>query len=227
MAPLDPNTTAQSNFKPVALFSAQILLVAGLTTRVLLTARRAARELPPSTATRAQQPVRRRHALTFSVLAFLSLASVTTFSVMWRAMSYLHWAQQGNHEVPGSLWSGWYGTGDEGVGRWRLGDWLSDRNLMSESDAIAVAIPETFLYTSEHFVGLLTTALFMGAEGIKYAHPKWTVLITYRPPAQPLSFGSRVIRHLERSRQSRIRPVLVLRYHFVHTFDATSWRFPA
>ncbi|KAF2678038.1 hypothetical protein K458DRAFT_317996 [Lentithecium fluviatile CBS 122367] len=165
MAPLDPDTTAQSNLKAVALFGVQVLLVVGLTTKVLLTARRVARSLPPSTETRGQEPIRRRHAITFSVLAFLSLASVTTFAVLWRAMSYLEWAEQGNHETPGSLWTGWYGTGDEGVGRWRLGDWLSDKNLVHESDTIAVSQAETFLYTSQHFVGLLTNSMFMGVEG--------------------------------------------------------------
>jgi len=84
---------------------------------------------------------------------------------MWRVMSYLEWAEQGNHESPGSLWTGWYGTGEEGVGRWRLGDWLSDTDLIRESDAVAVAMPETFLYTSQHFVALVATATFVGVEG--------------------------------------------------------------
>lgn len=51
------------------------------------------------------------------------------------------------------------------MGKWRLGDWLSDTNLVRESDAIAVSQPETFLYTSQHFVGLLTISMFMGIEG--------------------------------------------------------------
>jgi hypothetical protein len=175
MAPLDPNSTAQSNFKPIALFAGQVLLVCGLTTKVLRTALRAARSLPPSTVTRTQEPVRRRHAITFSVLAFLSLASVTSFAVIWRAMSYADWAEQGNHETPGGLWSGWYGTGDEGVGNWRLGDWLSDKDLIQESDTIAVARAETFLYTAQHFVGLLTNAMFMGVEGRRRNLPSSTI----------------------------------------------------
>jgi hypothetical protein len=167
MAPLDPNSTAQSNVKPISLFAGQVLLVVGLSTKVLLTSRRAARSLPPSTVTRTQEPVRRRHAIIFSILAFLSLASVTTFAVLWRVISYVDWAEQGNHQTPGGLWTGWYGTGDEGVGKWRLGDWLSDKNLVQESDTIAVAQAETFLYTSQHFVGLLANSMFMGVEGMR------------------------------------------------------------
>ncbi|PVH93166.1 hypothetical protein DM02DRAFT_662229 [Periconia macrospinosa] len=165
MAPVEPDVVARSNVLPVSLFAAQALLVLGLTSQVLYTTRRAAKSLPPPTTTRGQEPFRRRHAIIFSTLAFLSLTSVTAFAILWRASSYLEWAAEGNHESPGSLWTGWYGTGDEGVGKWRLGDWLSDKNLIVESDAVAVAKPEAFLYTSEHFVGLLASSLFMGVEG--------------------------------------------------------------
>ncbi|KAJ4288454.1 hypothetical protein N0V90_011689 [Kalmusia sp. IMI 367209] len=165
MAPLETSATSLSNRFPVALFVGQTLLVAVLTTNVLVKARQAARSLPPPTATRAQGVARRRHAITFSVLAFLSLASVTTFAVLWRALSYLDWAETGNHELPGTLWAGWYGTGEEGVGRWRLGDWLTDTDLFRASDEVAVARPEAFLYTSQHFVALVANAMFMGIEG--------------------------------------------------------------
>lgn len=176
MAPVEPDVLARSNVLPVSLFAGQVLLVLGLTTKVLITTRRAAQALAPTTTTRVQQTFRRRHALLFSTLAFLSLTSVTAFAVIWRASSYLEWAANGNHESPGSLWTGWYGTGDEGVGKWRLGDWLSDKNLIVESDAVAVARPEAFLYTSEHFVGLLAASMFMGVEGESCFHVEkdWT-----------------------------------------------------
>lgn len=165
MAPLEPSATAQSNRLAAVLFAGQTLLVTALTGNVLIKARRAARALPPPTQTRAQQDARRRHAILFSVLAGLSLASVTTFAFAWRALSYLDWAETGNHETPGSLWTGWYGTGEEGVGKWRLGDWLSDTDLFRSSDEVAVAKPEAFLYTSQHFVALVASAIFMGIEG--------------------------------------------------------------
>lgn len=165
MAPVDSDVAVRNNTFPVALFAGQALLVTGLSAHVLLTARRAAKSLPPSTRTRSQNPLRRRNAIVFSILAFLSLASVTTFAVIWRAISYIQWADQGNHETPGSLWTGWYGTGEEGVGRWHLGDWVKDINLIHELDTVAVLKPEGFLYTSQHFVGLIASAIFMGVEG--------------------------------------------------------------
>lgn len=166
MAPLESSATAQSNWLPYALFAGQTALVAILTTDVLFTARRAARTLPPATATRAQVEARRRHTIIFSGLAFLSLASVTAFAVIWRALSYLEWAHIGGHETPGTIWQGWYGTGEEGVGKWRLGDWLSDTDLIRASDEVAVSKPEAFIYTTQHFVALIANAIFMGIEGM-------------------------------------------------------------
>ena len=165
MAPVEPEARSQSNALPIALFAGPTLLVVAVSAHVLYIARRAARALPPSTTTRSQQPLRRRHAAIFSVLAFLSLASVTTFAVVWRALSYLEWAEKGNHETPGSLWTGWYGTGEEGVGRWRLGDWLSDVHLGQEADTVAVLNPQGFIYTSQHWLGLAASSMFMGIEG--------------------------------------------------------------
>ncbi|KAF2010924.1 hypothetical protein BU24DRAFT_48652 [Aaosphaeria arxii CBS 175.79] len=165
MAPLDPSATSRSNAYPLGVFSSQALVVAGLSAYLVRTIRRAARSLPPPTSTRAQQPLRDRHAALFAGLAFFSIAAVSTFSAAWRILSYFDWAEQRNHEAPGSLWTGWYGTGEEGVGRWRLGDWFSDVDLIAESDALSVGSTEGFLYTSQHAVGLAAAAIFFGVEG--------------------------------------------------------------
>lgn len=164
MAPVEIDAATRSNSLPIALFGGQILLVTGLTTHVLLTARRAAKALPPSTSTRSQDPVRRRHAITFTIIAFLSLLSVTTFAALWRALSYVNWAEHANHGTPGNIWSGWYGTGDDE--HWHLGDWLTDIDLLHESDLVGVMKPEGFLYTSQYFVGLLASSVFIGVEGM-------------------------------------------------------------
>ncbi|KAF9695657.1 hypothetical protein EKO04_006364 [Ascochyta lentis] len=165
MAPVETDAASRSNNLPILVFGGQTLLVAALTAHVLLTTRRAAKALPPSTRTRSQNEVRRRHARIFSAMALLSLATVTTFSVVWRVISYLQWAELGNHETPGSLWHGWYGTGDAGGGNWHLGDWIKDIDLVAESDAVALLKPEGFYYTAQHFVGLLASAIFIGVEG--------------------------------------------------------------
>ena len=167
MAPVDTDASARSNSLPIALFGGQVLLVTALTARVLLTTRRAAKSQPPSTHTRSQDPARRRHAFVFSVIALLSLLSVGSFAFLWRAISYVRWAQHNNQEIPGSLWSGWYGTGEEG--RWHLGDWIADIDLVREFDAVGIMKPEGFLYTSQYFVGLIASSIFMGAEGTSNA----------------------------------------------------------
>lgn len=173
MAPLDPDITSRSNTIPIALFSGQTLLVAGLTIHILLSIRRAARALPPPTSTRIQQPLRRRNVAIFSALAVLSLASVTTFSVAWRVLSYFEWAEKGNHESPGTLWTGWYGTGNEGVGKWRVGDWFSDVDLIEEADAIIMGAPEAFLYLYQHFCGIAAASIFFGVEGKRLVGCVW------------------------------------------------------
>lgn len=175
MAPLESSATTQSNRLPFALFAGQTTLVALLTSNVLLKAYRAARALPPATMTRGQVDSRRRHAIIFSVLASLSLASVTTFAVLWRVLSYLDWAHTGGYETPGTLWNSWYGTGEKGVGRWRLGDWLSDTDLVRASDELSVSKPEAFIYTTQHFVALIANAIFMGVEGM-YFPTSWVVV---------------------------------------------------
>ncbi|KAH3943904.1 hypothetical protein HBH70_152610 [Parastagonospora nodorum] len=151
MAPVEPEAAARNNIFAYAPFGGQIALVVGLTAHVLLVARRAAKSLPPTSSTRSQQPLRRRYAIIFSTLAALSLASVTTFAVIWRAMSYVDWLQTG--------------TSNTKDGRWYLGDWVYDVDLHAQSDAVAVSKPEGFLYTCQHFVGLLASSIFFGIEG--------------------------------------------------------------
>jgi hypothetical protein len=140
----------------------------GLTAHILLVARRAAKSLPPGTSTRAQQPLRRRYAMIFSSLAALSLASVTTFAFIWRAISYVDWSHSGAANAPNSLHSGPYGT--DADSHWYLGDWILDIDLQKESDKIAVTTAEGFLYTSQHFVGLLAASIFFGIEGENHIH---------------------------------------------------------
>jgi len=160
MAPVD---NAKSNSLPVALFGGHMLLVAALTANILVQTRRAAQSLPPSTRTRAQNARRRRNAVVFSLIAAASLASVGSFAFLWRAISYVRWAEAKHYATPNSIWSGWHTTGSHA--RWRLGDWVSDIDLVREFDEVGIRKPEGFLYTSQYFVGLLASAIFMGAEG--------------------------------------------------------------
>lgn len=162
MAPVEPDAHARSNVGPYLLFSGHVLLVITLTFSVLDTARRAAKALPPATKTRTQQPLRRNYAILFSTLAFLSLASVASFSIIWRIIEYIRWAEDGKRDSPNSLWSGWYATEDV---KWHIGDWVTDVDLVKEWSLVSISTPEGFLYTSQQYVGLLASAIFMGIEG--------------------------------------------------------------
>lgn len=163
MAPIEGDAHARNNIFAYAPFGGHIALVVGLTANVLLVARRAAKALPPATSTRSQQPLRRKHAILFSTLAAVSLASVTVFAVLWRAISYVNWAESGATNSPNALYKSDYGTGIDG--RWYLGDWIKDIDLQKESDIVAVSTPEGFLYTTQHFIGLMAASIFFGVEG--------------------------------------------------------------
>jgi hypothetical protein len=135
MAPVVSDVSARNNLFAYVPFGGHIALVIALTAHVLLVARRAAKSLPPGTSTRTQEPLRRNYAILFSVIAALSLASVATFAVYWRAASYVRWIQSDAVESPNALWNGWYGTGDEK--RYYFGDWVKDLRLRKEADSIA------------------------------------------------------------------------------------------
>ncbi|KAF1939916.1 hypothetical protein EJ02DRAFT_435997 [Clathrospora elynae] len=173
MAPVDTDASTRSNSLPFALFGGQVLLVTVLSAHVLLTTRRAANSLPPSARTRAQDATRRRHAFTFSIIALLSLLSVGSFAFIWRAVSYVRWAEHGKHAIPNSIWTGWHGTGEHG--NWHLGDWIADIDLVREFDAVGIMKPEGFLYTHQYFVGLIASSIFMGAEGRRRNLPTTTI----------------------------------------------------
>lgn len=163
MAPVETSAVTRNNSLPIALFGGQVLLVTALAARCVYTARRAAKSLPPAARTRLQDQARRRHAMVFSILALLSLASVSTFAFLWRFISYARWAEREHYAVPNTLWSGWYSNGLDA--QWHLGDWIADIDLVRDFDKVGIKKPEGFLYTSQYFVGLIAGAIFMGAEG--------------------------------------------------------------
>jgi hypothetical protein len=167
MAPVEPSALSTTWTPPLILFATQLVLFGPLTFSVVRAIRHAAKSIPPSSSTRAQVPLRHRHALIFATLGVVSLASVTTFGLAWRVLSYLQWAENKNHDVPGSLWSGWYGTGDDGVGYWRLADWARDTGLDGGVDGLGFALgnAEEAAWSGQWYVGLIATTFFFTVEG--------------------------------------------------------------
>jgi hypothetical protein len=162
MAPVEADADASSGLASYALFTGRAFLVVGLSINALFVARNAAMALPPSSRTRSQLPLRRTYAAMFLGLALLSLASVTVFAFVWRALSYMEWYNAGRVHWPNALWRGWYGND---AGRWHLRHWLADVNLAADTDLFSIQMREGFLWTSQHYIGLLASAIFMGAEG--------------------------------------------------------------
>jgi hypothetical protein len=215
MAPIESAAASRTNLFAYAPFGAHIAVVLGLTANVLYVARRAAKSLPPTTTTRAQQPLRRGYAIFFSLLAALSLASVATFAIHWRAISYVSWAE--SRHSPSGARTGW---NDEG--RWYFGDWILDIDLRKEADKVAIATPEGFVYTVQHFIGLLTSAVFFGVEGENGVTITGRLLIRdYRPQTQPSGHHHRFVCRTGCSGQLRLRIELILRHDSLHAIDGS------
>ncbi|KAF2816545.1 uncharacterized protein BDZ99DRAFT_375830 [Mytilinidion resinicola] len=165
MAPVEPDSRT-SNTLPIVIFSTQVALVASLSLVVLRTICRAARTLPPPSSTRAQQTSRKREVAVFATLAGLSLATITYCTVTWRIASYLSWVEEGKFEIPGSIWSGWYGTGEgSDAARWWLGSWLQDVGYLKEAEDLGLTVPSGVFWLDQEFLGLAVAGLFMGVEG--------------------------------------------------------------
>jgi hypothetical protein len=223
MAPIEAEAAARNNLFAYAPLGGHVALVVGLTAHVLVVARRAAKSLPPTTSTRSQPPLRRRHAMLFSALAALSLASVTVFAVLWRAISY-------------ATWAGSPGTGVDG--RWYLGDWVQDIDLQSESDRVALFTPEGFLYTTQHFLALMVSSIFFGIQGTTISLFTNCVSMrglslppadnnTIRPPAQLFCLDYSLICSTRCLGESRLCFELVLRHNSLHTPDRSQGRLPS
>lgn len=164
MAPVEPGAQT-SNAVPLAIYGVQLLTLAGLASAVLTTVQRAARTLPPSSDTRTASPRRRRHAALLGGLALASAAVTGYFGVAARLLSYEAWARKKEQDVPGGLWTGWYGTGDGGV-RWDLGGWYQDADLVREGWEATVRRSRGFWWTGQLFVGIMGWAIFVGIEGM-------------------------------------------------------------
>jgi hypothetical protein len=114
-----PGDTPRGNLLPIVRFAGHGLIVAALGTHVAWTAYKAPTHPPLSAYRPSQLLLRGRNATAFSVLAFLSLASVSVFAFRWRALSYMNWARLHDHKMPHSLWSGWSGAANDTVGHWQ------------------------------------------------------------------------------------------------------------
>ncbi|KAK0129732.1 hypothetical protein ONS96_000291 [Cadophora gregata f. sp. sojae] len=93
--------------------------------------------LPPSSATRHREPLRKGYVQTFSILAIASLATAGFFGVKFALLSYRVWSTERGVDLPESLF------GDKGAlragehpGRFHLVRWLSDTPFYRDSREI-------------------------------------------------------------------------------------------
>lgn len=85
---------------PASQLGGHILLTSCLTALVSRTIYRSYLALPPSSATRHRQPLRRNHVRIFISLAFLGLITAGWFGVSGASLSYRVWAIERGVELP-------------------------------------------------------------------------------------------------------------------------------
>ena len=88
------------SYVPAATAFSHILAVGYLTTLAVRTIHRSYLTLPPSSATRFREPLRKGHVQIFSILALVSLAVAFFYGVTFSDLSYRVWATERGFEVP-------------------------------------------------------------------------------------------------------------------------------
>jgi hypothetical protein len=88
---------------PLGISAAHLLLVGFLSTASVRTIYRSYVALPPSSATRHREPLRRGHVQAFTALAIVSLAVGCLFAATFSRLSYRVWATQRGVELPNGL----------------------------------------------------------------------------------------------------------------------------
>ncbi|KAF4629886.1 hypothetical protein G7Y89_g8256 [Cudoniella acicularis] len=131
MAPID--VQAPASLVPTAVVGTHVFLVGYLSAVALRTVYRSYLALPPSSATRHREPLRRGHVQTFSILALAGLVVGFFFAVNFSGLSYRVWAAEREVELP----EGFFGDkgalgGGEHPGRLHIVRWLNDTPLYQD-----------------------------------------------------------------------------------------------
>jgi len=88
------------SYLPLATSGAHLLLIGWLSVVAVRTIYRSYVALPPSSATRHREPLRRGHVQTFTALAVVSLVAGGFFAATFSGLSYRVWAAQRGVALP-------------------------------------------------------------------------------------------------------------------------------
>ncbi|TAQ85169.1 hypothetical protein B7494_g6508 [Chlorociboria aeruginascens] len=164
MAPVEIHTPP--SLLPTGVVASHIFLVGYLSIIVSRTIYRSYLALPPSSATRHRQPLRRGHVQAFSALAVVSLMLATYFGVQFSGLSYRVWATERGVELPDSVF-GDKGAfrGGEHPGRVHLFRWLNDTPFYQDSLEIVTEKARYFWWGQQINLGTVSWSIYLAIEG--------------------------------------------------------------
>ncbi|TVY60824.1 hypothetical protein LSUE1_G006397, partial [Lachnellula suecica] len=164
MAPIELHSSP--SLLPLATSGAHLFLVGYLSVVAARTIYRSYVALPPSSATRNREPLRKGHVKTFALLALISLAVSGFFAVRLSGLSYRVWAAQRGVALPQSVF-GDNGAlrGGEHPGRLHLARWLNDVPFYQDAFEIVAEKNRNFWWGQQINLGLVSWSVYLAIEG--------------------------------------------------------------
>lgn len=122
--------------------------------------------LPPSSATRYREPLRRGHVRTFSLLAIASLTTAFYFFMKFSGLSYRVWAIERGVELPENLFGdkGAFRSGEH-PGRLHIFKWLSDTPFYLDMLEIVVEKARYFWWSQQISLAFVPWSIYLAIEG--------------------------------------------------------------
>ncbi|PQE10352.1 Alpha-mannosyltransferase alg11p protein [Rutstroemia sp. NJR-2017a WRK4] len=164
MAPVEIH--ASPSIIPTLTAGSHILLSASLTALIIRTIFRSYLALPPSSATRHRQHLRRGHVKLFSGLALLSLVTAGWFSLKGASISYRTWALERGVDLPESI----FGTrgalrGGQHPGRLEIVRWLNDTPFYRDTLEIVAEKARYFWWGQQASLAMTSFGTYLAIEG--------------------------------------------------------------
>ncbi|PVH86926.1 hypothetical protein DL98DRAFT_582243 [Cadophora sp. DSE1049] len=154
------------SYIPAAVVGAHLFSIVYLSLVACRTIYRSYLALPPSSATRHREPLRRGYVQTFSILALVSITTAAFFGAKFALLSYRVWATERGVELPESLF------GDKGAlragehpGRFHLVRWLNDTPFYRDSLEIVAEKARHFWWGQQVNLGLISFSTYLALEG--------------------------------------------------------------
>ncbi|KAH7418326.1 hypothetical protein BKA64DRAFT_564193, partial [Cadophora sp. MPI-SDFR-AT-0126] len=154
------------SYIPTAVVGAHLFSIVYLSLVASRTIYRSYLALPPSSATRHREPLRKGYVQTFSILAIVSLTTAAFFGVKFGLLSYRVWATERGVDLPESLF------GDKGAlragehpGRFHLVRWLNDTSFYRDSLEIVAEKARHFWWGQQVNLGLISFSTYLALEG--------------------------------------------------------------